>query len=152
VHENTFLVRATAQWLVRSTDLPTIRRRCRLWRLSTSPVKLPNADILDVSVQFAQRIPIRLTTLIATGSQLSRAEVRKHIAAGRITSERRLTGRCAQDFGFVFRWRSAAGTADRDEIHGAPRLPTRQRHDRRRKVPPWTRSSPSVHRHRRRIP
>ena len=29
MHENTFLVRATTQWLVRQTDFPTIRRRCR---------------------------------------------------------------------------------------------------------------------------
>jgi hypothetical protein len=36
--------------------------------------------------------------------ELSRAEVTKRIAAGRISSERKLTGRCAQDFGFVFRW------------------------------------------------
>jgi hypothetical protein len=189
VHENTFLVRATTQWLVRPTDFPTIRRRCRIcpsteyrtqgrfrvnanqklldvwllalcvrcdetikltvlervrvrsieptllggfhgnaralaaklladpqlahrnditldwtdaWTLETSPVELPKADILDVSVQFAQRIPIRLTTLIATGLGLSRAEVTRRIAAGRISSERKLTGRSAQDFSFVF--------------------------------------------------
>jgi hypothetical protein len=74
------------------------------WMLETSPVELPKADILDVSVHFAQRIPIKLTTLIATGLELSRAEVTQRIAAGRISSERKLTGRCAQDFSFVFRW------------------------------------------------
>jgi hypothetical protein len=74
------------------------------WTLERSPVELPKADILDVSVHFAQRIPIRLTTLIATGLELSRAEVTKRIAAGLISSDRTLTGRCAQDFGFVFRW------------------------------------------------
>jgi hypothetical protein len=191
VHEDTFLVRATTQWLVRPTDFPTIRRRCRTcpsteyrtrgrfrvnanhklldvwllalcvrcdetvkltvlervpvraigptmlggfhdnspalavkllaepqlahrndvvldwtdaWTLETSPAELPKADILDASVQFARRIPIGLTTLIATGLGLSRAEVRKRVAAGRISSERKLTGRCAQDFSFVFRW------------------------------------------------
>jgi hypothetical protein len=191
VQDNTFLLRATTQWLVRPTDLPTIRRRCRTcpsteyrtqgrfrvnanhklldvwllalcvqcgetvkltvlervhvrsikpamlsgfhdndpalaakllaepdvmrrndvtldwadaWTLEMSPVELPKADILDVSVHFAQRIPIRLTTLIATGLELSGAEVTKSIAAGRITSERKLTGRCAQDFSFTFRW------------------------------------------------
>jgi hypothetical protein len=191
VHEDTFLVRATTQWLVRPTDLPTIRRRCRIrpstecrtqgrfrvnanhklldvwllalcvqcgetvkltvlervhvrsikpamldgfhdngpvlaakvladpemmrlndvaldwadaWTLEMSPVELPKADVLDVSVHFAQRIPIRLTTLIATGVELSRAEVTKHIAAGRISSHRKLTGHCAQDFSFLFRW------------------------------------------------
>jgi hypothetical protein len=191
VHEDTFLVRATTQWLVRQTDFPSIRRRCRTcpsteyrtqgrfrvnanrklldvwllalcvqcdetvkltvlervrvrsieptmldgfhanapalaaklladprlahrndvvldwtgaWTLETSPVELPKADILDVSVRFAQRIPIGVTTLIATGFELSRAEVTKRIAAGRIASERKLTGRCAQDFSFVFQW------------------------------------------------
>ena len=74
------------------------------WTLEMSPAELPKADILDVSVHFAQRIPLRLTTLIATGLALSRAEVTKHIAARRISSDRKLTGRCAQDFSFVFRW------------------------------------------------
>jgi hypothetical protein len=74
------------------------------WTLETSPVELPKADVLDVSVHFAQPIPIKLTTLVATGLRLSRAEVTKRIAAGRISSEHRLTGRCARDFSFVFRW------------------------------------------------
>jgi hypothetical protein len=191
VHEDTFLVRATTQWLVRPTELPTIRRRCRIcpsteyrtqgrfrvnanrklldvwllalcvqcgqtvkltvlervpvrsidptmlggfhdnastlaaklladpqlahrndvvldwtdaWTLEMSPVELPKADILDVSVHFAQRIPIRLTTLIATGLELSRTEITRRITAGLISSERKLTERCAQDFSFVFRW------------------------------------------------
>ena len=190
MHENTFFVRAATQWLVRQTDFPTIRRRCRTcpsteyrtqgrfrvnanhklldvwllalcvrcdetvkltvlerihvrsieptmlsgfhhnapalaakllaepqlahrndvaldwtdaWRLEMSPVELPKADVLDVSVHYAQRIPINLRTLIATGLELSGAEVTKRIAAGRISSERKLTGRCAQDFCFVFR-------------------------------------------------
>ena len=73
------------------------------WRLERTPVELPKADILDVDVRFAQRIPIRLTTLIATGMELSRAEVARRIAVGRITSDRTLTGRCAEEFSFVFR-------------------------------------------------
>jgi len=192
VQEDSFGVRATTQWLVRPTDFPIIRRRCRTcpstryrthgrfrvnanhklldvwllalcvrcgetvkltvlervhvrcieptmldgfhdnaralaaklladpalahrndvvldwtgaWTLQTTPVELPKADILHVSVHFAQRIPIRVTALIATGLRLSRAEVAKHLAAGRISAERKLTGRCAQDFSLVFRWR-----------------------------------------------
>ena len=191
MHDDTLLVRATMRWLVRQTDFPTIRRRCRTcpstrcrtrgrfrvnanhklldvwllalcvrcgqtvkltvlervtvrsirptvlegfhdnapalaakvladpqlahrndvvldwtdaWRLETSPVELPKADILDVGVHFAQRIPIPPPTLIATGLGLSRTEVTKRIADGRISSPSRLTGRSAQDFGFVFRW------------------------------------------------
>jgi hypothetical protein len=87
-----------------------------------SPVELPKADILDVSVHFAQRIPLRLTTLIATGLALSRAEVTKHIAAGRISSDRKLTGRCAQDFSLVFRWLGAEeGIEDMSHRVGAGR-------------------------------
>ena len=191
MHEDTFRVRATTQWLVRPTDFPIVRRRCRTcpsteyrthgkfrvnanrklldvwllalcvrcgetvkltvlervpvrsieptmlggfhdnapalaakllaepqlahrnnvvldwtdaWTLEMSPVELPKADVLDISVHFAQGIPIRLTTLIATGLELSRAEVTKRIAAGQISSERKLTGRCAQDFSFFLRW------------------------------------------------
>jgi hypothetical protein len=74
------------------------------WMLEMNPVELPKADVLDVTVRFAQPVPIRLTTLVATGLELSRAEVTRHIAAGRISSDRRLTGRCTQAFSFVFRW------------------------------------------------
>jgi len=191
VHDDSFLVRATTQWLVLPTDRPLIRRRCRTcastryrtqgrfrvnanhklldvwllarcvqcddtvkltvlervpvrsiepamldgfhgnsaalaanlltdpqlahrndvtldwtdaWTLQRDPAELPKADILDVSVHFAQRIPIRPTALIATGLQLSRAEVTRCIAAGRISSARKLTGHCAQDFRFVYWW------------------------------------------------
>ena len=74
------------------------------WRLEMDPVELPKADILEVGVRFAQRVPLRLTTVIATGLGLSGSEVTRHIAAGRLTSEHKLSGRGAQDFGFVFRW------------------------------------------------
>jgi hypothetical protein len=74
------------------------------WTVAMSPPELPKADILDVEVRFAQRIPLRATALIAAGLELSGAEVSKHIAAGRITSEQRLSGRCARDFSFVVRW------------------------------------------------
>lgn len=191
MHENTFLVRAATQWLVRPTDFPVIRRRCRTcpstqyrtqgrfrvnanhklldvwllalcaqcgetvkltvlervhvrsiepamlsgfhgnspalaaklladpqvahrndialdwadaWTLEQSPAELPKADILDVGVRFAQPVPLRTTTLIATGLKLSRSDVAKHLAAGRICSEHKLSGRCAQDFDFVVRW------------------------------------------------
>jgi hypothetical protein len=191
VHDDTFLVRATSLWLVRQTDFPTIRRRCRTcpsteyrtrgrfrvnanrklldvwllalcvrcgqtvkltvlervpvraieptmldgfhdndpalaatlladprlarrndvgldwtgaWTLETSPVELPKADILDVSVHVAQCVPIRLTTLVATGLGLSRGEVTKRVAAGWISSQHKLSGRCDRDFSFVSRW------------------------------------------------
>ncbi|MHA6757730.1 DUF1062 domain-containing protein [Streptacidiphilus sp. PAMC 29251] len=189
MHDITFPLRATTEWLVRPTTFPTIRRRCRTcpstayrtqgrfrvnahhklldiwllarcvrcdrtvkltvlervhvravepamlsgfrddspelaaklladpqlahrndvtldwtdaWAIKMRPDELPKADILDVGVRFAQCIPLRTTALIATGLALSRAEVTKHIAAGRITSGQGLTGRCTQDFSFVF--------------------------------------------------
>jgi len=191
VHEDIFRVRAASRWLVRLSDLPTIRRRCRTcpsteyrtqgrfrvnanhkrldvwllarcvrcdetvklevlervhvrsieptmldgfhdnspllaskllaepqlarrndvvldwtdaWTLEMSPVELPKADVLDVSVHFAQRMPVNLTALLATGLELSRSEVTKRIATGRISSEHKLTGRCVGDFSFVCRW------------------------------------------------
>ncbi|GAA1978350.1 DUF1062 domain-containing protein [Catenulispora subtropica] len=74
------------------------------WTLEMDPVELPKADILEVSVRFAQRVPLRLTTVIATGLELSGSEVARHIEAGRLTSEHKLSGRGARDFDFVFRW------------------------------------------------
>jgi hypothetical protein len=74
------------------------------WRLDMDPVELPKADILDVRVEFTHRIPLRVTTVIATGLELSGSEVARHIATGAISSGDKLTGRRASDFGFVMRW------------------------------------------------
>jgi hypothetical protein len=74
------------------------------WRLDMDPVDLPKADILDVSVEFTHHIPLRVTTVIATGLEMSGSEVAKHIASGVISSEDKLTGRRARDFSFVVRW------------------------------------------------
>ena len=191
MHENTFLVRASTQWRVRPTALPTIRRRCRTcpsteyrtqgrfrvnanhklldvwllalcaqcgetiklsvmerahvrsidpemlsgfhendaslaarlltdpqlphrndvaldwtgaWRLDMDPVDLPKADILDVSVDFTHRIPLRVSTVIATGLELSGSEVSRLIASGAISSDDKLSGRRAGGFSFVVRW------------------------------------------------
>lgn len=74
-----------------------------VWTLETDPVVPPCAEVLDVSVHFVHRIPVRPTALIATGLRISRAEVTRYIAAGRICSQRTLAGRCARDFSFVVR-------------------------------------------------
>lgn len=74
------------------------------WTLEMEPTVLPKADILDVTVQFTHRIPLRPTTVIATGLGLSRGEVTRHIAAGRLISESKLSGRGAHDFSFVLQW------------------------------------------------
>lgn len=74
------------------------------WRLDMDPVELPKADILEVGVEFTHRIPLRVATVIAAGLELSNSEVARHIASGAITSDDKLTGRRASDFGFVMRW------------------------------------------------
>lgn len=74
------------------------------WTLEMTPPGLPKADILEVGVRFAERLPVRTKALIAAGLELSGAEVAKHVAAGRITSGYRLTGRGARDFSFVVQW------------------------------------------------
>ncbi|ACU77679.1 conserved hypothetical protein [Catenulispora acidiphila DSM 44928] len=74
------------------------------WRLDMDPVDLPKADILDVSVEFTHHIPLRVTTVIATGLEMSGSEVAKHIASGVISSDDKLSGRRGRDFSFVVRW------------------------------------------------
>jgi len=74
------------------------------WRLDMDPVELPKADILEVGVEFTHRIPLRVATVIAAGLELSNSEVARHIGSGAITSDDKLTGRRASDFGFVVRW------------------------------------------------
>jgi hypothetical protein len=58
------------------------------------------AGTIDTSVRFAQPIPIRRTTLLSAGLEVSRSEVRRLIAAGHLTSPQRLTGISSRDFGF----------------------------------------------------
>jgi hypothetical protein len=74
------------------------------WMLDREPFELPKADILDVEVRFVDRIQLRVSTVIATGLELSGSEATKLIATGGITSHDKLTGRRASDFGFVVRW------------------------------------------------
>lgn len=74
------------------------------WTLEMDPVELPKADILVVGVRFTHRIPLRVSTLIAAGLDLSGSEVTRHIASGVISSDDKLTGRRAHDFRFVVRW------------------------------------------------
>jgi hypothetical protein len=74
------------------------------WMLEMDPVELPKADILDVSVRFTHRIPLRVSTLIAAGLEVSGSEVTRLIASGGISSDDKLTGRRARDFSFVVQW------------------------------------------------
>ncbi|BEL06504.1 DUF1062 domain-containing protein [Actinoplanes sichuanensis] len=89
---------------------PVVRHRNRIaldwdgaWRLDTGASGLPDDDVLDVSVRFEARIPVRPVRLIAEGCGLRRAEVDRLIADGRIVSAVRLTGRLTGDFTFTLK-------------------------------------------------
>lgn len=73
------------------------------WTIQKTAVGAAEAEVVDISVLFAQRIPIRLTKLLAAGLDVSRAEVRRLIADGSLTSKHRLTGNSSGDFGFTVR-------------------------------------------------
>ncbi|TWG04277.1 hypothetical protein FHX80_112721 [Streptomyces brevispora] len=92
---------------------PVLRRRNRIaldwdnaWRLDTGGPDHPDrevVDVIDVSVRFAARIPVRPARLIAEGCGLSRAEVGRLIAEGKLVSASRLTGRLSGDFTFLLK-------------------------------------------------
>ncbi len=73
------------------------------WTLQKPPVDVAQAGVIDTSVRFVQRIPIRLTTLLSVGLDVSRSEVRRLIAAGSLSSTHRLTGTVSGDFSFTLR-------------------------------------------------
>ncbi|RSM74226.1 hypothetical protein DMB66_02115 [Actinoplanes sp. ATCC 53533] len=73
------------------------------WTLRKTTVGVPEAEVIDTSVRFAQRIPIRLTRLLSVGLDVSRSEVRRLVAAGNLSSTRRLTGTSSGDFSFTLR-------------------------------------------------
>ena len=55
------------------------------------------------AVRFAARIPIRVTRLLSAGLQVSRSQVQRLIADGRLRSAHRLTGTVSGDFSFTVR-------------------------------------------------
>ncbi|MEU9171234.1 DUF1062 domain-containing protein [Streptomyces sp. NPDC048420] len=89
---------------------PVLRRRNRIaldwndaWRLDTGAPEHLDQEVLDVSVRFAARIPVRPVRLIAEGCGLSRAEVERLVTEGKIVSAVRLTGRLSGDFTFTLK-------------------------------------------------
>ncbi|MER6789530.1 DUF1062 domain-containing protein [Streptomyces sp. NPDC000658] len=89
---------------------PVMRRRNRIaldwdgaWRLDTGGPVPPDREVIDVSVRFAARIPVRSVRLIAEGCALSRAEVERLIAQGALVSAVRLGGRLSGDFTFTLK-------------------------------------------------
>jgi hypothetical protein len=89
---------------------PVVRRRNRIaldwagaWRLDTGGSDHLDREVIDVSVRFAARIPVRPVRLIAEGCGLSRAEVGGLITEGKLVSAVRLSGRISGDFTFTLK-------------------------------------------------
>ncbi|NWF30178.1 DUF1062 domain-containing protein [Streptomyces sp. PKU-EA00015] len=89
---------------------PVMRRRNRIdldwadaWRLDTHGSDHLDREVVDVSVRFAARIPVRPARLIAEGCGLSRAEVEKLITDGKLVSAVRLRGKLSDDFTFTLK-------------------------------------------------
>ncbi|MFI6950828.1 DUF1062 domain-containing protein [Streptomyces sp. NPDC050422] len=89
---------------------PVVRRRNRIaldwddaWRLDTGVPDQLDHEVLDVSVRFAARIPVRPVRLIAEGCGLSRAEAEGLLAEGKLVSAVRLTGKLSGDFTFMLK-------------------------------------------------
>jgi hypothetical protein len=89
---------------------PVVRRRNRIgldwdgaWRLDTGGPEHLDREVIDVSVRFAARIPVRPVRLIAEGCGLSRAGVERLVAEGKLVSAVRLSGRLSDDFTFTLK-------------------------------------------------
>lgn len=89
---------------------PDLQRRNRIaldwegaWRLDTGGSDHLDREVIDISVRFAARIPVRPVRLIADGCGLSRAEVERLIDGGRLVSTARLSGKLSGDFGFTLK-------------------------------------------------
>ncbi|MBO8190035.1 DUF1062 domain-containing protein [Streptomyces spirodelae] len=89
---------------------PAVRRRnCialdwdNTWRLDTGGSDHLHHEVIDISVRFAARIPVRPVRLIAEGCALSRAEVERLLKEGRLVSAVRLNARLSADFTFTLK-------------------------------------------------
>ncbi|MCM2579634.1 DUF1062 domain-containing protein [Streptomyces meridianus] len=89
---------------------PVVRRRHRIaldwdnaWCLDTGGSEHLHREAIDVSVRFAARIPVRPVRLIAEGCGLSRAEVERLSAEGKLVSAVRLSGKPSGDFTFMLK-------------------------------------------------
>jgi hypothetical protein len=89
---------------------PNVRRRNRIaldwdhaWRLDTGGSDHLDHKVIDVSVRFAARIPVRPVRLIAEGCGISRTEVERLITEGKLVSATRLSGKPSGDFSFILK-------------------------------------------------
>ncbi|MFD4503203.1 DUF1062 domain-containing protein [Streptomyces sp. NPDC058457] len=89
---------------------PAVRHRNRIaldwgdaWRLDTGGSDHLGREVIDVSVRFAARIPVRPVRLIAEGCGLPRAEVERLVTEGKVVSAVRLNSRLSGDFTFTLK-------------------------------------------------
>ncbi|WP_240644014.1 DUF1062 domain-containing protein [Antribacter gilvus] len=73
------------------------------WRLDPGGDDHLDQEVIEVGVRFAARIPVRPLRLIAEGCELSRGEVERLLAEGRLVSAFRLTGKTSSDFTFTLK-------------------------------------------------
>jgi hypothetical protein len=73
------------------------------WTLQKTTIEVREAGVIDTSVRFAQRIPIRLTKLLSVGLDVSRSQVQRLVADGSLSSTHRLAGRSSGAFSFTLR-------------------------------------------------
>lgn len=89
---------------------PVVRRRNRIaldwdnaWRLDTRGSDQLEDEAIEVSVNFAARIPVRPARLIAEGFGPSRVEVVRMITERNLVSAVRLSGKLSGDFTFTLK-------------------------------------------------
>jgi hypothetical protein len=89
---------------------PVVQHRNRIdldwdnaWRLDTGGSDHLDREVVDISVRFAARIPVRQVRLIAEGFDLSRGEVERLITEGKLVSAIRLDGKLSGDFTFTLK-------------------------------------------------
>jgi hypothetical protein len=73
------------------------------WRLDTGGSDHLGQEVVDVSVRFLARIPVRPVRLIADACGLTRGEVERLITEGKVVSAIRLTGKVSGDFTFTLK-------------------------------------------------
>ncbi|MEV4637870.1 DUF1062 domain-containing protein [Actinoplanes sp. NPDC049548] len=89
------------------------------WTVQKTTVDVSEAEVVDTSVRFIQRIPIRLMKLLSVGLDVSRSEVERLVADGALSSTHRLSGKSSSDFSFTLRRRpgsAADGPATEGEV------------------------------------
>ncbi|MFL9652342.1 DUF1062 domain-containing protein [Streptomyces sp. PB17] len=89
---------------------PAVLRRNRValdwdgaWRLDTGGPEHRDREVIDVSVRFAARIPVRPVRLVAEGCGLSRAEAGRLAEEGKLVAAVRLDARLCIDFSFTLK-------------------------------------------------